>query len=97
MSFNAVINSTNTLKIVGLSSDIGFENSATVSYVLNDSSGTQIDSGSLAYVAASDGDYTATIAESVPLAAGRKYELIITATSGSSVREFVETIYAVRG
>lgn len=97
MSFNAIINSTNTLKIAGLSSDLGFENSATVSYVLNDSAGSEVDSGSLAYVAASNGDYTATIAESVPLVAGRKYELIITATSGSSVREFVETVYAVKG
>lgn len=97
MSFNAIINSTNTLKIVGLVSEAGYENAATANYVINDSAGTQIDSGSLSYVAASSGDYTATIDEAVPLVAGRKYELIITVTSGSSVREFVETIYAVKG
>lgn len=62
-----------------------FLNSGTCTYTLKDSEGATIDSGSLDYVAASDGDYYGVIESSVTgdLEDGGEYFLTITFASGA--------------
>lgn len=60
-------------------------NSATVTYVLKDSAGTTITSGTCDYVAASDGDYLGVIdaADVDALTEGTQYTLDLTLVQGN--------------
>jgi hypothetical protein len=68
------------LALTGLTGGGSYLNSATVTYELKAPSGTVVGSGTLAYTAASNGNYTATIESTVTggLVATFRYRLCVT-------------------
>lgn len=75
-------------------------NALTVTYVVNDSNGTQITTGTLSYVSSSNGNYKGTIdgAVTAALTVGALYTIIITATGGGYDDErFLDETAARRG
>lgn len=78
------INSDYLLMLSGLSAGGVALNAATVSYALKNAAGTTIGSGSLAYLAATDGDYSATVPASTTalLVEGQLYTFFVTITQG---------------
>jgi len=71
--------------------DSTYINSATVTYSLVDSNGATVDSGSMAYVASSNGIYRATLADTLSLTAGDSYTVIVDADGGSGLKYHSES------
>lgn len=96
MSVIFVSGSTNTITLDGLVDNItdAFINTASVAYTIK-LNGSTVDSGTLDYVASSNGIYRANTDAS--LISSNKYTLTVTATAGSTVREFIETINVKQG
>ena len=85
------IDNDNLIELIGLK-DIAlnaFINNATVQITLTDTAGVEVSGQSwpvtMNYVAASDGDYRATLEDVLVLISGRKYTAVITADAGSDL------------
>lgn len=95
------LNNVNTVILPGLKDANGnFINNATVSFVLTDPNNVTVASGSMPYVAASNGKYEGSIAASTNLVVNTVYTTTITGTLSSvqifqEVRTDVAQIYTV--
>jgi len=85
------IDNDNLIELIGLK-DIAldaFVNDATVQITLTDTAGDEVAGQSwpvtLNYVAASDGNYRATLEDGLVLTPGRKYTAVVTADAGSDL------------
>jgi hypothetical protein len=80
------INSDNLVRLDGLTnaSSAAYINNATVTYALLDNTGATVTSGSLSYVAASNGRYEGTVAYTISLTLNAFYTLQVTAIGGGS-------------
>lgn len=67
-----------------------FLNAATVTYDVKDKDGASIDSGTLTYVVASDGNYRGTVADTVNLEDGQHVSIEVDANGGAGLRGFWE-------
>jgi len=83
----------NLIELIGLqdATTEAYENAATVTVTLKDPDGTTVtgvDGLSMAYVAASDGDYRGTIPYTSVLVSGKLYTAEVTADAGVGKRAF---------
>ena len=103
MSLVLYIGNTSVLELRNLKSSISgaYDNSATVSYVLADSSGTTVSTGTMTSITESPnhGKYRASIASTVVLTGNRRYTAIINVTgSGGEVAKWTLVVTpATRG
>ena len=83
----------NLVKVNGLQDELddSYVNSLTGTSSMTDELGVEIATPSFAYVAASNGDYTANIMDTVAIVAGKCYELQITFDGGAG-KKYVRTL-----
>lgn len=80
---NLYVDNDNTILLEDLYDTVAadFIDDATVTWVLTDTAGATVASGSLTYVATTDGTYRGNIEEDEDLTAGAVYELTVTAAA----------------
>lgn len=83
----------NVLELNGLIDKVAgtYINTAAVTYLLKDSNGTTVDSGSMTYVPSSNGIYRATLADTLIVTAGNSYTAIIDADGGAGLKYHSES------
>ena len=93
MNLKLYVGNDNLLKVVGLqnSNDGSFLNGITVQVVeILDADGNQVTGETwpqtLDYVVASDGDYRATLADTINLTAGESYTVVLVADGGTGLK-----------
>lgn len=88
-NLTAYVNSDNVLTLTGLYDNINaaYENAATVYVTLTDSNGTQVTGETwpllMNYVSASNGNYRATLTDSLSVVSGKTYTATVTADAGT--------------
>ena len=99
----AYVLSDNEIMLDGLAlSDGTYQNDATVTVTLYDSAGVEVTGESwplsMAYVSASDGDYKATLADTLGVTENKKYRAVVTAVASSGLkRTFYATLNYIKG
>lgn len=100
MTDNIYINNDNRVVLTGLKNESSgnFENSATVTMTLYDSSGNTVSGqswpASLSYIAASNGNYEGTLDDGLSLTEGADYEVRVTATASGATGEWRKELEA---
>lgn len=93
-------NEDNIVKLAGLKDTVtlAYVNDATVTYEFKSATAATLTSGTLSYVAASDGIYRGTVDASVDFKVGSKYYLEVTgASSGRDLFRRIECEVKYRG
>lgn len=94
--------SDNVIKVTGLYDPVAaaYKNAATVQVTLTDKAGTQVSGETwplaMDYVSASNGNYTATLKDTLTLVANQRYTATITADAGTDLKKaWVEEVLVV--
>lgn len=103
-TLNAYIDTDNVLSITGLKRSVAdtFENAASVTVTLTDSDGVQVTGETwplaMAYEASSNGNYRATLVDSLNVTENAFYTATITADAGAGfLRTFHATLKYIKG